>query len=82
MGDILGDMNTRRARVLGMDQEGTKSIVKAEVPLAEIQTYTADLRSMTQGRGTFALKYLRYGRVPNHMQADVIAKAKAAEEES
>lgn len=82
MGDILGDMNTRRARVLGMDQEGTKSIVKAEVPLAEMQTYTADLRSMTQGRGTFSMKYVRYGRVPAHMQADVIAKAKAAEAES
>ncbi|MCB8928051.1 MAG: elongation factor G [Ardenticatenaceae bacterium] len=82
MGDILGDMNTRRARVLGMDQEGTKSIVKAEVPLAEMQTYTADLRSMTQGRGVFSMKYLRYGRVPAHMQTDVIAKAKAAEEES
>ena len=82
MGDILGDMNTRRARVLGMDQEGTKSIVKAEVPLAEMQTYTADLRSMTQGRGVFSMKYLRYGRVPTHMQADVIAKAEAAEEES
>ena len=82
MGDILGDMNTRRARVLGMDQEGTKSIVKAEVPLAEMQTYTADLRSMTQGRGVFAMKFLRYGRVPTHLQAEVIAKAKAAEEES
>lgn len=82
MGDILGDMNTRRARVLGMDQEGTKSIVKAEVPLAEMLTYTADLRSMTQGRGVFAMKYLRYGRIPAHLQADVIAKAKAAEEEN
>jgi elongation factor G len=82
MGDIMGDLNTRRARVLGMDQEGTKSIVNAEVPLAEMQSYLADLRSMTQGRGTFSMKYLRYGRVPNHMQADVIAKAKAAEEES
>ena len=82
MGDILGDMNTRRARVLGMDQEGTKSIVNAEVPLAEMQTYLADLRSMTQGRGVFSMKYLRYGRVPNHMQESVIAKAKAAEEEN
>ncbi len=81
MGDIMGDLNTRRARVLGMDQEGTKSIVNAEVPLAEMQSYLADLRSMTQGRGTFSMKYLRYGRVPNHMQEGVIAKAKAAEEE-
>ena len=82
MGDILGDMNTRRARVLGMDQEGTKSIVKAEVPLAEMQTYTADLRSMTQGRGVFSMQFLRYGRVPAHMQEGVIAKAKAADEEN
>ena len=82
MGDILGDMNTRRARVLGMDQEGTKSIVRSEVPLAEMQTYTADLRSMTQGRGVFSMKYLRYGRVPTHLQDDVIAKAKAADEEN
>ena len=82
MGDILGDMNTRRARVLGMDQEGTKSIVRAEVPLAEMLTYTADLRSMTQGRGVFGMQFLRYGRVPSHLQSDVIAKAKAAEEES
>ena len=48
MGDVLGDMNSRRARVLGMDQEGNKSIVRAEVPLAEMQSYATDLRSMTQ----------------------------------
>lgn len=82
MGDILGDMNTRRARVLGMDQEGTKSIVKAEVPLAEMLNYTADLRSMTQGRGVFDMQFLRYGRVPSHLQDDIIAKAKAAAEEN
>jgi elongation factor G len=76
MGDIMGDLNTRRARVLGMDQEGTKSIVKAEVPLAEMQTYTADLRSMTQGRGVFSMEFLHYGRVPVHMQEPVIAEAK------
>lgn len=81
MGDIMGDLNTRRARVLGMDQEGTKSIVKAEVPLAEMQTYTADLRSMTQGRGVFGMEFLHYGRVPNHMQEKVIAEAKARQEE-
>ena len=79
MGDIMGDMNSRRARILGMDQEGTKSIVKAEVPLAEMQSYAADLRSMTQGRGLFAMNFLRYGRIPSHMQDDVIAKAKEAE---
>lgn len=81
MGDIMGDFNTRRATILGMDQEGTKSIVKADVPLAEMQTYTADLRSMTQGRGVFAMEFKQYGRVPSHMQDRVIAAARAQEEE-
>lgn len=81
MGDIMGDLNSRRARVLGMDQEATKSIVRAEVPLAEMQTYTADLRSMTQGRGVFSMKFLRYGRVPSHEQEKIIQEARAAREE-
>ncbi len=81
MGDIMGDLNTRRARVLGMDQEGTKSIVKAEVPLAEMQSYNADLRSMTQGRGVFSMEFLNYGRVPTHLQEKIIAEAKAHQEE-
>jgi elongation factor G len=74
MGDVMGDFNARRARVLGMDQEGTKSIVRAEVPLAEMQTYSADLRSMTQGRGVFGMKFLRYGRIPTHLQQEVVDK--------
>lgn len=74
MGDILGDMNSRRARVLGMDQEGTKSIVRAEVPLAEMLTYAADLRSMTQGRGVFGMKFQNYGRVPGHLLDELVAR--------
>ena len=74
MGDVLGDMNSRRARVLGMDQEGSKSIVRAEVPLAEMQSYAADLRSMTQGRGLFSMKFLHYGRVAAHLLDDLVAK--------
>lgn len=76
MGDIMGDLNSRRARVLGMDQQGTKAIVRAEVPLAEMQTYSADLRSMTQGRGVFSMAFLRYGRLPGHLQDQVVAEAK------
>ena len=53
MGDIMGDMNTRRGRVLGMETEVGRSIVTAEVPLAEIQRYSNDLRSMTAGRGVY-----------------------------
>jgi len=80
MGDILGDMNSRRARVLGMDQEGSKSIVRAEVPLAEMQNYAADLRSMTQGRGLFSMKFMQYGRVPSHLQDDLVAKLRKERE--
>ena len=80
MGDILGDMNTRRARVLGMDQEGSKSIVRSEVPLAEMQSYAADLRSMTQGRGVFSMKFMQYGRVPGHLQDELVAKLRKERE--
>ena len=81
MGDILGDMNTRRARVLGMDQEGSKSIVRAEVPLGEMQSYAADLRSMTQGRGLFSMKFQQYGRVPGHMLDELVSKLRKEHEE-
>jgi elongation factor G len=83
MGDIMGDLNSRRARVLGMDQEGTKAIVRAEVPLAEMQTYSAELRSMTQGRGVFSMEFLRYGRMPSNLQEQLVAtRQKEREEEN
>jgi len=82
MGDIMGDLNSRRARVLGMDQEGTKAIVKAEVPLAEVRTYAADLRAMTQGRGVFNMAFDRYGRVPGQLQEQIVQqKQRELEEE-
>jgi elongation factor G len=80
MGDIMGDLNSRRARVLGMDQEGMKAMVRAEVPLAEMQTYSADLRSMTQGRGVYRMSFLRYGKVPTHLQEQIIAEAQKERE--
>jgi elongation factor G len=75
MGDVLGDLNTKRARVLGMDQQRGNSIISAEVPLAEVQRYAADLRSMTQGRGYFSMEFLRYDQVPAHLTQDIIDKA-------
>jgi elongation factor G len=80
MGDVMGDFNTRRARVLGVDTEGNKSIIRAEVPLAEMQTYSTDLRSMTQGRGVFTMSFLRYGRVPGHIQEQIVAQSKKERE--
>jgi elongation factor G len=73
MGDILGDLNTRRARVQGMDTEKGHSVVTAQVPLAEMQRYTTDLRSMTGGRGLFTMEFDHYEVVPAHIMADVIA---------
>ena len=73
MGDILGDLNTRRARVQGMDTEKGRSVVTALVPLAEMQRYTTDLRSMTGGRGVFTMDFDHYEIVPTHIAAEVIA---------
>ncbi len=80
MGDILGDFNTRRARVQGMDTNGGRSVVSATVPLAEMQRYTTDLRSMTGGRGMFEMKFAHYQELPNHLAQEVIA-ANTKEEE-
>lgn len=73
MGDIMGDLNTRRARVQGMDNEKGRSVVTALVPLAEMQRYTTDLRSMTGGRGVFSMEFSHYEMVPAHIAADIIA---------
>jgi elongation factor G len=72
MGDVLGDMNTRRARVQGMDTEKGRSIVTATVPLAEMLRYTTDLRSITGGRGVFTMEFDHYEVVPAHIAQDVI----------
>lgn len=74
MGDILGDFNTRRARVQGMDTKGGRSVVSAQVPLAEMQRYTTDLRSMTGGRGMFEMEFVRYQQLPPHIADEVIAE--------
>src|SRR4030043_86414 len=72
MGDILGDLNTRRARVQGMDTEKGRSVVTAQVPLAEMQRYTTDLRSMTGGRGSFSMEFDHYEVVPAHIAQGVM----------
>ncbi len=82
MGDVMGDMNTRRGRVLGMETEVGRSVVTAEVPLAEIQRYSNDLRSMTAGRGVYTMEFLRYERVPSHLQAEIIAQTQKEKEEA
>ncbi len=80
-GDVIGDLNTKRARVMGMDQKGGKTIVEAEVPLAELQRYATDLRALTQGRGTFSMEVLRYDEVPAHLTQEIVAQSKREKKE-
>lgn len=81
MGDIMGDINSRRGRVLGMDSKGKNQIIKAQVPMAEVLKYSADLRSMTGGRGSFTMSFSHYDELPSHLAEKVIAAHKVAEEE-
>ena len=81
MGDIMGDFNSRRGRVQGMETEKGHSVVTAQVPLAEMQRYTTELRSMTGGRGVFSMEFDRYDTVPAHVADVIIAAAKKDEEE-
>ncbi|HKD81963.1 MAG TPA: elongation factor G [Candidatus Angelobacter sp.] len=76
-GSIMGDLNSRRGRIQGMDNKAGKTIVKAEVPMAEMLTYGADLTSMTQGRGSFNMEMSHYDYVPAMLQEKVITQAKA-----
>lgn len=80
LGDIMGDMNKRRGRILGIDMIENMQLVNAEAPQAEIQKYAIDLRSMTQGRGKFMAELARYEEVPAP-EADKIIKARAAEQQ-
>jgi len=81
MGDVLGDMNSRRARVQGMDTQKGRSIVKAQVPLAEMLRYTTILRSMSGGRGYFTMAFDHYEMVPQHLTQDIIEAKRREDEE-
>ncbi len=76
-GGIMGDLNSRRGRIQGMDNKGGNTLVKAEVPMAEMLTYGVDLTSMTQGRGSFSMEMHHYDVVPAQQQEKIIEKAKA-----
>jgi elongation factor G len=76
MGDIMGDLNSRRGRVMGMDNEGKNQLIKAQVPMAEFLTYAPDLRSMTGGRGMYTMAFSHYDEVPAQIAEKVIEEAK------
>lgn len=74
VGDVMGDLNSRRGKVLGMDSTGKYEVVNAHVPQAEVLLYALDLTSMTGGRGTFQVKFSHYEEVPSHLAEKIIAE--------
>ena len=76
LGDVMGDVNKRRGRIMGTDTEGDRSIITAEIPLAEIMEYTMELRSLTRGSGKFVSEFLAYEEVPFALVDKIVADAK------
>lgn len=81
IGDITGDLNRRRGRLLSVEAKGHTEIIKAAVPMSEILTYAPDLRSMTSGRGTFQMEFSHYEEVPHHLVEKIVQEAKQAQAE-
>ncbi len=80
VGDVIGDLNSRRGRPLGMEPVGATTEVKAEVPMAEMLSYAPDLRSITAGQGEFTMEFARYEEVPGHLAGKVVAEARGEAE--
>ncbi len=76
MGDVIGDLNSRRGKILGMEVQGKNQVIEAQIPMAEIQRYAPDLTSMTGGRGTFVSEFDHYAEVPAHILQKLIEKEK------
>jgi elongation factor G len=77
VGDVIGDLNSRRGKIMGMENKGVITVVKAYVPLAEMFGYATTLRSLTQGRGTFIMKFSHYEEVPQHVAEQIIGERSA-----
>jgi len=80
MGDVMGDISSRRGKILGMDAEGPFQVIKAKVPLAELYKYSTTLRSLTQGRGVHRRKFSHYEEVPKEIADKIVAEAEAEKE--
>jgi elongation factor G len=80
VGDVIGDLNSKRGRPLGMEPVGSMTEIKAEVPMSEMLSYAPDLRSITGGQGEYTMEFARYEEVPGHLAAKVVEEARAEEE--
>ena len=76
MGDVIGDLNSRRGQVGGMDQRGNSQIVRAQVPLSEMFGYSTDLRSRTQGRASYSMQFDSYQQTPASVQEEIVARVR------
>ena len=77
MGDVIGNLNSKRGHMDGIDERGTSRVIRAHVPLAEMFGYATELRSMTQGRATYSMEFSRYSEVPTSLANELIAKSKS-----
>jgi elongation factor G len=77
MGDVIGNLNSKRGHMDGIDERGSSRVIRAHVPLAEMFGYATELRSMTQGRATYSMEFSRYSEVPANLAAELIAKSKS-----
>jgi elongation factor G len=82
VGDVVGDLNSRRGRPLGVEPKGSMTEIKAEVPMAEVLDYAPDLRAITAGRGDYTMEFERYEEVPGQIAQKVIAQAGDGEEKA
>ncbi len=80
MGDVIGDLNSRRGKVVGMDTKGHTQVIKSRVPMSEVLKYAPDLRALTSGRGEFHLEFSHYEELPPHLAEKVIKETKARQE--
>jgi elongation factor G len=78
MGDVIGDLSSRRGRIEGMEQNGNSQAIRALVPLADMFGYATDLRSRTQGRATYTMQFSNYAEVPDAISKEIVAKATGA----
>ena len=76
MGDVIGDLTSRRGRIEGMEQRGNSQVIRAQVPLAEMFGYATDLRSRTQGRATYTMQFHSYQEVPESVAREIVARVR------
>jgi elongation factor G len=76
MGDVIGDLSSRRGRVEGMDQRGNAQVIRAQVPLGEMFGYATDLRSRTQGRATYTMQFHSYQEVPESIAKEIVSRVR------